>query len=189
MIGDKPPKESIRAVVIFGSAEDAETFCVKACGARLKGRLPFFGIKTAGQLRYPSGRVPRRPRGAGGAEGVVQAGDEDDGEVEEGDAVEREGVSRGEQGSAHAQKEVVKFGALFDSLLGGGGLLGDVEGGDVGQSGDAGGAAAASFCWPPALLIRCFPLAWLSRVLAGTGATRRRRRDRRCISWTTRAGQ
>ena len=143
VIGDKPPKESIRAVVIFGSAEDAETFCVKACGARLKGRLPFFGIKTAGQLRYPSGRVPRRPGGAGGAEGVAQAGDEDDGEVEEGDAVEREGVSRGEQGPAHAQKEGVKFGALFDSLLGGGGLLGDVEGGDVGKSGDAGGAAAA----------------------------------------------
>ena len=74
---------------------------------------------------------------------MAQAGDEDDGEVEEGDAVEREGVSRGEQGPAHAQKEGVKFGALFDSLLGGGGLLGDVEGGDVGKSGDAGGAAAA----------------------------------------------
>ena len=106
VIGDKPPKESIRAVVIFGSAEDAETFCVKACGARLKGRLPFFGIKTAGQLRYPSGRVPRRPRGAGGAEGVAQAGDEDDDDVFHACLEDDEALSQGSRGVRPEQAEV-----------------------------------------------------------------------------------
>ena len=53
--GEVAPKETIRAIIVFETADEAKEFCLKASGSRLKGRPPVFGIKIDGKMWHPTG--------------------------------------------------------------------------------------------------------------------------------------
>lgn len=139
--GEVPPKETIRAIIVFGTADEATAFCIKASGSRLKGRQPVFGIKIDGKMWHPSGgggsSAGRAAQEAPG--GVEHADDLEDAEGLD-DTADEVGAGTSISDSHHSREVQFQLGALYDALLGGGGFLA----GDTGASPQEGGGVHES---------------------------------------------